>query len=60
MTAEHVAYFDKLIQRKLEQLPRTIEGKAPVEVLNEICQELRILKDAREAFRQTTFNTKEK
>ena len=48
MKVEYVAYFDKLIQEKLEQLPRAIEGKAPFEVLNEICQELRILKDARE------------
>ena len=27
MNTEHVAYFDKLIQGKLEQLPRAIEGK---------------------------------
>ena len=48
MKVEYVAYFDKLIQEKLEQLPRAIEGKEPFEVLNEICQELRILKNVRE------------
>ncbi len=33
MNTEHVAYFDKLIQGKLEQLPRAIEGKAPIDRL---------------------------
>ena len=50
MNEEHVKYFDKQIQAKLEQFPRAIEGKAPIEVLNKICLELRILKDAREHF----------
>ena len=50
MNTEHVAYFDRLIQGKLEQLPRAIEGKAPSERLEKICQELRMLKDAKEHF----------
>ncbi len=53
MNTEHVAYFDKLIQQKLESLPRAIEGKAPVEKLEEICLQIRILKDAREHFLYT-------
>ena len=44
---EHVKYFDKQIQAKLEQFPRAIEGKVPVKELNKRCVELRILKDAR-------------
>ena len=48
MNTEQIAYFDKLIQNKLEQLPRAIEGKSPIEVLEKICQELRMLKDAKE------------
>jgi hypothetical protein len=50
MNEEHVKYFDKQIQAKLEQLPRAIEGKAPMKRLHKICLELRILKDAREHF----------
>lgn len=50
MNNKHVAYFDKLIQQKLEGLPRAIEGKAPIERLEEICLQLRILKDAKEYF----------
>ena len=48
MKTEQIAYFDKLIQQKLESLPRAIEGKAPIERLEEICQELRWLKDVTE------------
>ena len=48
MNTEQIAYFDKLIQNKLEQLPRAIEGKSPIEVLEKICQELRMLKYAKE------------
>jgi len=48
MKTEQIAYFDKLIQQKLENLPRAIEGKAPVEILEKICQELRWLKEAKE------------
>lgn len=55
MNTEHVAYFDKLIQQKLECLPRAIEGKAPIERLEEICLQLRILKDAREHFLYTVL-----
>lgn len=47
---KHVAYFDKLIQQKLESLPRAIEGGVPIERLKEICLQLRILKDARGYF----------
>jgi len=36
MNEEHVKCFDKQIQAKLEQFPRAIEGKAPIEVLNKI------------------------
>jgi hypothetical protein len=50
MNTDPVAYFDILIQKKLEQLPRAIEGKMPIDGLRKICQELRILKDAREHF----------
>jgi len=50
MNTEHIKYFDKLIQRKLEQLPRAVEGKAPIEELEKICQEIRILRDAKERF----------
>ena len=55
MNTEHVAYFDKLIQQKLKCLPRAIEGKAPIERLEEICLQLRILKDAREHFLYTVL-----
>tara|TARA_R110000803_G_scaffold76454_1_gene141086 strand:+ start:20403 stop:20570 length:168 start_codon:yes stop_codon:yes gene_type:complete len=55
MNKEHVAYFDKLIQQKLEGLPRAIEGKAPIERLEEICLQLRILKDAKEHFLYTVL-----
>lgn len=55
MNKEHVAYFDKLIQDKIEQLPRAIEGKAPLERLEEICMQLRILKDAKEHFLYTVL-----
>jgi len=50
MNEEHVVYFDKEIQSKLEQFPRAIEGKESIEALNKMCLELRILKDAREHF----------
>jgi hypothetical protein len=48
METEKIAYFDKLIQNKLENLPRAIEGKASIEVLEKICRELRWLKEAKE------------
>ena len=47
---DHIKYFEKQIQNKLEQLPRAIKGDAPREVLDKILQELDILKDAKEAF----------
>ena len=50
MNEEHVKYFDKQIQAKLEQFPRAIEGKLNRKGLDKICLELRILKDAREHF----------
>lgn len=50
MKEEHVDYFAKEIQRKLEQLPRGIEGNSPMESLKETCLEIRILKDAKEHF----------
>ena len=50
MNEEHVKYFDKQIQSKLEQFPRAIEGKLNRKGLDKICLELRILKDAREHF----------
>jgi hypothetical protein len=50
MKLKKVDFFDKLIQQKLEQLPRAIEGKANQKVLNKICIELRILKDARDIY----------
>ena len=48
METEQIAYFDKLIQQKLENLPRAIEGKSPIERLEKICRELRWLKEAKE------------
>ena len=48
METEKIAYFDKLIQDKLENLPRAIEGKAPIDVLEKICRELRWLKETKE------------
>jgi len=46
---EHIEYFDKLIQNKLEQLPRAIKGEAPKEHLYKILKEIDFLKDAKEA-----------
>ena len=43
-----IAYFDKLIQSKLEQLPRAIEGKADKETIEQILKELRWLKEVKE------------
>ena len=56
MNTEQVAYFNKLIQGKLEQLPRAIEGGEPISVLREICQEIQILKDAKEHFSQNRIH----
>lgn len=50
MSKKHVTYLDKLIQQKLEAIPRAIEGNAPIERLKEDCSELRVLKDAKECF----------
>lgn len=46
----HVKYFEKEIQSKLEQLPRAIQGKAPMSRLEKICEEIKILKEAKEHF----------
>jgi hypothetical protein len=50
MKLKKVEFFNKLIQQKLEQLPRAIEGKANQKVLNQICIELQILKNARDIY----------
>jgi len=43
-----IEYFDKLIQSKLEQLPRSLKGNAPKEVLDQILQEMEYLQEAKE------------
>ena len=47
---ERIAFIDELIQERLEVFPRAIEGKAPTEKLKEICREIRILREAKEHF----------
>ena len=43
-----IKYFDKLIQSKLEQLPRALKGNAPKEVLDQILLEMKWLQEAKE------------
>lgn len=45
MVNEKIALLEKLIQRKLECLPRAIEGNAPVENLKHICNDLSLLRE---------------
>ena len=45
---KQIEYFDKLIQSKLEQLPRSLKGNAPKEVLDQILQEMEYLQEAKE------------
>jgi len=42
-----IKYFDKLIQSKLEQLPRAIKGGASKEVLEQILLEMEWLQKAK-------------
>ena len=43
-----IEYFDKLIQSKLEELPRAIKGNAPKEVLEQLLIEMEWLQEAKE------------
>lgn len=44
----HSKYIDKLIQSKLEQLPRGLKGDAPKKHIDDILEELDILKNIKE------------
>ena len=41
-------FFLNLYKKKLEQLPRAIQGQAPYKILEKICKELDYLKEASE------------
>ena len=55
---EHIKYFEKEIQSKLEQLPRAIRGNAPKEDIDRILLEMDILKDAMQEFENKEFRNK--
>lgn len=47
-TPKHFKLIDKIIQSKLESLPRAIKGKAPKFKIKEIVEEIDLLKDIKD------------
>lgn len=52
---DSIELIDKLIQQRLESLPRAIEGKAPKSRLKEITAEIEHLREAKEALKEKSF-----
>ena len=51
MNEKRINYLERLIQEKLEQFPRAIEGGVPTEKLLNMCNELETLKISRDYFK---------
>ena len=51
MNEKRISYLERLIQEKLEEFPRAIEGRVSVKKLYTMCDELETLKISRDYFK---------